>query len=167
MIIGFTGEGPTDYGLKGRAIPARKFQRVCISQKMDGGIYYTDADRRDNSAKTEREARKYYESVNNEVKEGLQFEKYRGKYIPMIPLKMIENWLLADSSAYMKIFGKISKQIPAKPELIWGAEDDPESDYPKNLLKRVLNDVSDGEEECNRESFKLIAEAMSVDSGIL
>jgi len=59
----------------------------------------------------------------------------------MIPLKMIESWLLADEIAFTTCFGKPPTRppLPRQPELIWGDENDQTSNHPKIILKRVLD----------------------------
>ena len=58
----------------------------------------------------------------------------------MIPIRMIENWLLGDENVYKKIFGSLpaSPKLPNKPEYIWGSKYKPDSNYPKHYLRRVL-----------------------------
>lgn len=108
----------SDSGLEGRAIPARKFRNLCREQKLEYGIFYTDADRGGESGKAAHSAKKHFEKVYQEVIRGLQAEENKN-FIPMIPLKMIECWLLADEKAFYRCFEKISR-LPSKPELIWG-----------------------------------------------
>ena len=150
----------SDRGLKGLAVPARKFKKYCCGQKIERGIFYADADAKDGSAKTAPEAKKYYREVYQAAASGLEMGEEK-TFIPMIPLKMIENWLLADEDAFEYVFGKKPK-LPQKPELIWGDKRDPDSDYPKNLLERVLRDVSDDQNDSCRETFCRLAKAADV-----
>ncbi len=63
--------------------------------------------------------------------------------IPMIPLRMIENWIISDQSAieavYDKRYGK--NVVPADCELLWGDKNDPNSNYPKQFLKRMIRSL--------------------------
>lgn len=154
----------SDKGLRGRAIPARKFRNLCREQHIFYGIFYTDADRGEDSGKEWYKAEKHFNLIYEEVRSGLGEEGEENRFIPMIPLKMIENWLLSDTAAYEKCFGRIptNPALPRKPELIWGDKDSPESDYPKNYLSRVLADVSEGKKESNREVFCELAEGTDI-----
>jgi hypothetical protein len=71
--------------------------------------------------------------------------KFGIKGIPMLPIRMIENWLLGDEDAYTISFGRKphSPKLPKKPEFIWGSKYDINSDYPKHYLKRVLNQYNE------------------------
>lgn len=141
----------SDSGLKGRAIPARKFRNLCREQKLNYGIFYSDADRGGDSGKTQHSARKHFEDIYQEIISGLQ-EGEEKHFIPMVPLKMVECWMLADEKTFLQCFGKMPK-LPRQPELLWGDKENPKSDYPKCYLSRVLNQVSDGRAESDREVF--------------
>lgn len=153
----------SERGLSGLAIPARKFRNYCCEEAIDRGIFYADADAREGSAKTMAEARNYYREIYEEACSGLgELEAGPEKtFIPMIPLKMIENWLLADEAAFESVFGKAPK-LPPKPELIWGDKHDPSSDYPKHVLKRALEEASEDTDQGSREVFVWLAEAVDV-----
>lgn len=58
----------------------------------------------------------------------------------MIALRMIECWILGDKKAIEQYYGvEISnKGYTPKPEIIWGDEEDPSSNYPKNYLRRII-----------------------------
>jgi hypothetical protein len=45
--------------------------------------------------------------------------------------------------------------------LVWGDKEDPESDYPKNLMNRVLKQYH---KKGNREIFKKIADAIEINT---
>ncbi|MCI8586854.1 MAG: DUF4276 family protein [Lachnospiraceae bacterium] len=151
----------SDIGLEGRAIPARKFRNLCREQHLEYGIFYSDADRGGDSGKIPHSARKHFEKVYQEVIQGLQAEE-SSKFIPMVPLKMIECWLLADESAYEKYFGKIPK-LPSAPELIWGNKEDPESDYPKCYIIRAIKQASNAKLNSGREVFSELVQDINVE----
>ena len=79
----------------------------------------------------------------------------------MIALKMIECWLLADQDAYQNYFGLRPEKalLPKRPELIWGEKKEPKSDYPKNVMTRVLKQYH---KEPGREVFIEIAKATQI-----
>lgn len=126
-------------GLDGKAIPARRFYIKCKEKQLNYGVYYCDADRNageQNSNVHQLENR--YKEVYGEVKEGM----YNcDNYIPMIPCRMIENWILADGENIRDFFqvNKIEYN-PHNVELLWGNDNNPESNYPKMCLResRVL-----------------------------
>lgn len=150
----------TEKNLKGRAIPARKFRNYCQANQIQYGIFYTDADRGEDSGKEENKAEKHFSMVYSEAKSGLKADTSEGRFLPMIPLKMIENWLLADEYAYKMEYGQIPSKpsLPRQPEFIWGKKEDPESDYPKNYLSRVLAEVSKNTDQNSREVFCRLAQ---------
>lgn len=152
----------SDSGLEGRAIPARKFRNLCREQKLEYGIFYSDADRGENSGKTVHSAEKHFEKIYREVMKGLQADE-RKNFIPMVPLKMIECWLLGDEKAFYKCFGKIPK-LPLNPELIWGDKEKPDSDYPKCYMNRALRQASGGKADSEREIFCELVENMDVET---
>jgi hypothetical protein len=57
------------------------------------------------------------------------------------PLRMIEAWALGDAEAVAAVAGKhgLRATIPSEPEEAWGDKRNPASDYPKCILKRVLD----------------------------
>lgn len=75
-----------------------------------------------------------YESIKK------KFSDYRDTYscLAIVPKEMIESWLLADEQAYFLAYGSKPKYLPKKPEEIWGKEDNPDSNYPKHVMKHVL-----------------------------
>lgn len=54
--------------------------------------------------------------------------------------EMLESWLLADPEALSPVVVTLSKP----PENIWGAKRDPQSEYPKNVLRRALTEAGIG-----------------------
>lgn len=129
-------------GLSGKAIPARKFYRYIRENKYFYGIYYCDADRSTGSSNTVKEAKKRFKEVYEEVEKGANPGLDARRIIPMIALRMIESWLLSDKKAFEivygeKVVGEAGVSFPAKPEYLWGKEEDPQSNYPKNYLKRI------------------------------
>ena len=135
-------------------------------------ICYVDADRIPGKGTKESAARQSFQRVYKEIQNGFETfnEKFSRQYqrklvgIPMVPLRMIESWLLSDETAFTKCFGKppSNPPLPAKPELIWGEKDNPDSDYPKNLMNRVLKQYEG--RKSGREIFKDIAEAMQIET---
>lgn len=151
----------SDKGVKGLSIPARKFVRYCRESNLEYGIYYADADKRETAGKTMREAKQHFHEVYSEVADGLEMGE-KPAFIPMVPLKMIECWLLADEKAFQED-GKKSPSLPKYPELIWGDKHDPKSDYPKHLLYRVLLQCYIGDGQSYQEIYCQLAERIRID----
>ena len=159
-------QGRTSAKLKGHGVKA---YQLCVIAKelgdIDNIVCYVDADRGQGSSKSVWDAEKRVQDIYDEIKMGFgTFSVARGRSsIPMIPLKMIESWLLADEMAFTTCFGKppTSPPLPKQPELIWGDEKDPISEHPKNYLKRVLDQYSS---QVTREIFISIAENMRIDA---
>jgi hypothetical protein len=133
----------------GHAVKSYKLCVIAGKKRLDKIICYVDADRIPGKRKKEVLTRVSFFSVYEEIQKG--FEAFNEKFsrshnkkiigIPMVPLPMIESWLLSDEAAFIKCFGKppSNPRLPAKPELTWGEKENPDSNYPKNLMKRVLN----------------------------
>jgi len=155
------------FGLKGKAVSSRKFYIAAREKGMKFGVYYCDSDL--NASRRGRKTRDLEKAFNErcaEVDKGL--EAGDGKFIAMIPMSMIECWMLADSSAFVSVFnGKpgSEKLITKKPEELWGDERDPDSDYPKCYLNRILKQVASdtGKNLANRENFIEIAGRQDLD----
>ena len=149
--------------VSGRGIPARKFRILMGEGKYDAGIFYCDADKETGVKSSNRIAvTKHYETVYKEVKDGLNSDKG----IPMIPLSMIECWILADKSALEQVFELEIQQakMPAEPEYIWGNKNDSGSDYPKNYLVRMIRSLDNRYQTyaASRENFYEIAKCSEI-----
>lgn len=77
--------------------------------------------------------------------------------IPIAPMKMLESWLLADEGSFPSI--PKNPALPKKPEEIWGEKTNPDSNFPKNYLKRVLGQFN---LEPTREIFVELARDASI-----
>ncbi|WP_053241428.1 hypothetical protein [Clostridium sp. DMHC 10] len=89
-------------------------------------------------------------------------KSYEVLLISMMPIRMIESWLLGDESAYEKCFDKkpSKPKLPKRPEFLWSREDDPNSDFPKCYLNRVLKQYN---EVSSRKVFNEIAENIDIE----
>lgn len=149
----------------GKGIPALRFSIYALENGYTIGIFYCDTDKTlTGSQKDEANCRKHFEKVYSDVAQGLRLAgEGHWKGVPMISLKMIECWLLSDKYAYKKCFGAEPKRVklPSKPELIWGEKNNPSSDYPKNYIKRILEQYH---KEPDREVYTNIAEETSLDT---
>lgn len=152
-------------GLEGMAIPARKFSEIIKSEQCRYGIYYCDADREAGAKNSsEVQARKQLQKRYQEVVKGLECTSY--EKIPMIPLRMIENWMIADQKAievvYNRQYGK--NVVPANCELLWGDKNNPNSNYPKQFLTRMIRDLDKkyAKETLGAEAFCDIAKEQDI-----
>lgn len=156
----------TGVRLKGHGVKAFKLCEIARQKgNIDYIICYIDVDRDPGSRKSEHEARNRVQEIHDDIMNGFQqysVERSQSS-IPMVPCKMIESWLLSDGQAFRRAFGTSpsSPSLPRHPELIWGAKNDPNSDYPKNYLKRVLDQYHNVSP--NRSTYKEIAENTDID----
>ncbi len=158
-------ENPRQFKIPTKKFPKLKFTAAKLvsyseyiatsGNSIDLLIFYVDLDKRDMED----------EISNLESAFASLREQFGLKAIPMIPMRMLENWLLADENAFESCFGyKPHKpKLPAKPESIWGAVNDPKSEYPKHYLRRVLEQYK---ESSSTKNFILIAEAANLDTMI-
>ncbi len=149
--------------MSGKSLPALRFTMYALENGYTKGIFYCDTDKISDGKNTkESDCKKHFENLYNDVLKGLQCADSKiWVGIPMIALKMIECWLLADEEAYKYCFGSkpVKVHLPHKPELIWGEKSVINSDYPKNYIKRVLKQYG---EESDRDNFINIAEATRI-----
>jgi len=83
------------------------------------------------------------------------------KRLAIVPKEMTESWLLADVKAINSLGdGKTHVDQSPNPETLWGNTEDPESNYPKNYLKRNLEKLG---VEYNSESCTRIAENINIE----
>lgn len=156
-------QGRSTKGVYGRGIPAKKFMILMSKGNYDAGIFYCDADKETGVKSSNHMAvDKHYEAVYEEVKTGLGTDKA----IPMIPLSMIECWLLGDKVALEKVFNLTIRhgKMPAEPEYIWGAKTNPDSDYPKNYFVRLIRSLDSKHQNYDscREDFNEIANCSNI-----
>ena len=150
-------------GLKGHGIRAYLLAAETIEQNADVAVLYVDADKSTaTNATKDHVCKKRYSELKSEIMDGFERpQKKTVQGIAVIPMKMIESWMMGDPSAFEKAFGnprgkeKHDKTLfPSKPELEWGAKDDSNGNYPKHRLQRILTLYQ--KESC-REVFREIA----------
>lgn len=155
--------------IQGKSIASMRFAIYALDKKeCKLGIYYCDADKEAGKSNSDRRVcGKHFRALYDEVWAGMNMNNngiFRG--IPMIAVKMIESWLLADESAFDKAFGKVpAYALPSEPELIWGDKRDPDSNYPKCYLKRVVCSMGGkfAQESLRAGLYNEIAEHIDVD----
>jgi hypothetical protein len=102
-----------------------------------------------------------YENVYNAVMKDFADNAATFNCLAVIPKEMIESWLLADENAYELAFGKkpTNSTLHRKPEELWGSKENENSNYPKHIIAKVLQQYH---AEGNRETFFQIAENVDV-----
>lgn len=152
-------------GLRGHSVKAFLIAQTAAEHGCDAAAMYLDADRPDSGRpKDPRACQQRYDALKQEVLEGLCRGASRKPPaitpVAIIPVKMIECWLLGDAAAFRECYGKIpsAERYFRDPELLWGDENDPQSDFPKNKLRRALQEC--GQDSC-RETFAALADAAS------
>lgn len=122
--------------LDGHAFEARVLAAEAAERGYDIAAFYVDADR---AGKTEKDCSRAYHDLKDEILTGIQTVPGM-KGIAVVPLKMIESWLMADPSSFNRLFGKADgvPDFPQKPELDWGDKRQPDSNFPQNRLARIL-----------------------------
>ena len=153
--------------LKGQGIFSYWAKEQAIEEGADAVLFYSDSDRE--GGKDCREY-KVCKKRFDEVKEGIEggFLACKGKSkiytMAVVAVKMIESWLMADPESFDKAFGKLKNRkanqiFPKNPELEWRAKTDPQRNYPKNQIKRILSLY---QQESNREVFQKLAEEADI-----
>jgi hypothetical protein len=149
-------------GIKGHGISAAKLAVLANTYSYDIVALYRDADNRTGyDAKKGHACKKLYSEIKKDIYNGFKQSSGKMKFIAVIPVKMIENWLLADSKGFEKAFKGKCPELPKNPELIWGDEANPDSNHPKKYMERVLSAYR---EEANIVSFCLLAENINIDT---
>lgn len=152
---------PKSYrGLNGEGINAFFLSQAAFDQGCDIVAMYKDSDDDDKDPTSERGCRRKYDRVKGEIVDGLS----RGpidKKLAIVPCKMIESWMMGDMEVFERMYKKKPKTKVSNPELIWGKKDNPNSNYPKNLLDRVLKEYK---KSVSRELFVEIAEEQDLDA---
>lgn len=151
-------------GLEGKAKDSVRYSLYLDMHGFDFGIFYCDADKEQGERNTdEHVCKKLFRRVYDEVMKGVEAADIENQVVvPMIPLKMIECWLLADESAFINAFDLPSVSLPSHPELIWGDHKNPDSNYPKRYLERVLCSKEGKRIDSNLENYHLLAEHISI-----
>jgi hypothetical protein len=128
--------------------------------EIDLLIIYKDLDKEGSGKAGKEQAIKSFQRAVDEFEAVFEFLKNRFEIpaIAMIPMRMLENWLLADENAFQLAFGTKPTQprLPNEPEFIWGDEQNRDSNHPKNYIQRVLKEFG---EDATTDNFILIAEA--------
>lgn len=147
-------------GLEGHGQRAFYIAQLATEKGYDIAAMYSDADKSSGSTQKDMvSCQRRYDLISGQILAGLR----RGgadKPLAIVPMKMIECWILGDREAFVKIFGSAPKQALFKdPELLWGDEHDPESGYPKNRLARILRECG---EKSSQDTFVTIANASDI-----
>lgn len=121
----------------------KNVQKLIIYSKLnktdcDVVVYFGDTDKESGSKNTLAQVRKASKTAYDQAYEA--FEYFNEIGIAIIPLRMLESWLLADENAFDVTFGKNLK-LPRFPELLWGDKRDPNSNHPKRFFEKKLQEA--------------------------
>ncbi len=105
-------------------------------------VFVKDVDKQGGTKKSALERKKKQREMHEEIEEGLATvaDAAHVARVTATPCRMIEAWALGDTEAILEVAGKSANkgEIPARPEELWGQEQDPASKHPKCVLRRVL-----------------------------
>jgi hypothetical protein len=128
--------------LPGHADRAAKALALASSDGCALLVFVKDVDRATAVKKSRTERRNKLKEMHEQIEDGFAAVKdaedtFRVK---ATPCRMIEAWALGDAAAISAVGGKRAQpsEVPARPELIWGDEDDPKSGHPKCTLRRAV-----------------------------
>jgi hypothetical protein len=143
--------------LKGHADRAAKALSLASVFECRVLVFVKDVDRQPGKKKSDDERRKKLRAMHEEIEEGFAavVEADEVLRVKATPCRMIEAWALGDTAAVAENAGGDAARVdvPSRPETLWGAEQDPASDHPKCVLRRVLG------REASAEVFEALAEA--------
>lgn len=143
-------------------VRARMALALAVAEGCDIVVFAHDVDREQGTARSALERQRRVDEMHVQIEAG--FDAMKGAEhvhrIKATPLRMIEAWALGDADAVMALAGKKASRavIPTAPEEAWGDKRDPESNYPKCILKRVLG------REATADDFANIAERSNLET---
>lgn len=136
---------------EGHGAKAYLAKREAITGGYDMLIFMVDAD--SNDIRT-------WHRIVAEIKAGFDLLSGEIRCIPCVPMAASESWLLSDPAAWNREASYSGKNLPPRPEAIWGARDDPTGNHPHRIFLRICieADVAD-----DREIRMRIAGAMNLE----
>ncbi len=150
-------------GLHGQGVYSWWAKMQAAEQLYDVVAFYSDSDRESgHDSRSESACRKRFDEVKSDIEAGFhQADSLNVLDLSIVPVKMIESWLMADPEAFSVAFGNapkcgkgVEKIFPKRPELEWGDKHDVSSNYPKCQLNRILSCY---DKESNQETFVQLA----------
>ena len=141
----------------------KNVQKMIIHAQLKGIqynviVYYGDTDKDAGTKNTDLQARRSNEKAYGQTYDAFEFFDKKG--IAVIPLRMLESWLLSDENAFLKAFGQRIK-LPRKPENLWGDWHDPNSNHPKRFLQRILDGMG---LSGDRQTFCDLVDCMEIEA---
>jgi len=118
----------------GRRLPAGHGAKAYLAKRaaVTGGydllIFMADADSTD---------QRDWRRIVGEIEAGFALLESDIRCIACVPMSASESWLLADHGAWATVASYDGGGLPAHPERIWGARDDPTGNHPHRLFYRI------------------------------
>ena len=139
--------GDGDRAAKALALAATQGYRLLVFVK--------DVDKQGGAKKSAIERRKKQREMHEEIARGFEAvaDADHVTRVKATPCRMIEAWALGDIEAIVAVGGKGARpaEVPARPEELWGPEEDATSQHPKCVLRRALG------RDLGKEDFEEIA----------
>ena len=103
-------------------------------------VLITDVDREHARKRSAHEARRQMGLLRRNIETGFTAARARSQKLSTVttvvatPMRMVEAWALGDPAALPRQMTSAA----TRPEELWGAKRDPQSNFPKHVLKRAL-----------------------------
>jgi hypothetical protein len=129
---------------KGHADKAAKALRLAETQGYALLVFIKDVDRQPGAKKSDHERRAKLRAMHEQIEHGFAAVDGADHVLRVkgAPCRMIEAWALGDVDALDRVRARRGRKavVPARPETLWGKEQDPASNHPKCVLARVLGE---------------------------
>jgi hypothetical protein len=127
---------------RGHADRAAKALRLAETQGYELLVFVKDVDKQPGKKTSPIERRKKLRAMHSEIQQG--FDEVDGAdevlRIKATPCRMLEAWALGDVQAIRRVVGPGAhvERASSTPEDLWGDEQDPASNHPKCVLRRIV-----------------------------
>jgi hypothetical protein len=135
-------------GLGQRAAAA---YRIASAAGADAVVVVHDVDKAATGRATLQEARRSHQLVRQHLLDGFTMAS-DGSLSTAVgtPCRCIEAWALGDLDAVSTVAALLKKpSLPTPPEELWGKPHDPQSNHPKQVLRRIFGGEAGTQEYCD------------------